>query len=419
MSAGMVIVGAGEAGTRAALTLRRQNYSGPVTLLSAENRPPYERPPLARELMYGTGEAAAPRPIVPLHDLAAEHIDFRPGISVTRIDRDLKRVRTSDGNAYSYDCLLLATGAATHRLPLSGAASSRFHTFRTFDDAVALRERLEPGIRVAVIGAGFIGLEFAAAARHHGADVTVIESQPRILGRLMASEIVARVEARHRAAGVRLLTGTTIHMIEDGIGHSRLHLAQGGILDVDLVLVATGTFPETTLAQAAGLTIENGIAVDSFMRTSDRSIFAAGDCCSVPLELYGGRRVRLENWRAALEQGVLAARNMLDANAAYAAVPWTWSDQYEFGIEIAGLPDEGVSVVTREMADGVTLYHLDAVGRLVAASALAPSGSIAHPMKIAEQMIAQRLSPDPTGLADPAVPLEELLPHDDEEDEQD
>lgn len=407
MRAGMVIVGAGECGGRAALALRELGFDGLVTLVGDEPHLPYERPPLSKEAM--TGEAPAIKAIASDELLAERSIRHIHSVQVVAIDRATHEVRLSDGSSLPYEKLLLATGSTPRRLPMPGLGA-RCVYLRTFNDALAIRAHLRAGNRVAIIGGGFIGLELAAAARKFAADVTVIEAQPRILMRGVPAEIAAIIHQAHEAEGVRVLTGQGIATIADDGAEVRITLADAREVVADLAVIGIGAVPVTALAAEAGLTIDNGIAVDAGLRTSDPDIFAAGDCCSFPLAVYGGRRVRLEAWRNAQEQGALAARNMLGAGEAHIAVPWFWSDQYGLTLQIAGLSDEGRSVVRRDLGDGAfILFHLAEDGRLVAASGIGPGNAVARDIRLAEMLIAKRATPDREALGSQAFKLKSLL----------
>jgi 3-phenylpropionate/trans-cinnamate dioxygenase ferredoxin reductase subunit len=406
----LVIVGAGECGARAAFALREAGHDGPVTLIGDEPHLPYERPPLSKAGLvapYGV----VPKLIADEARLAAAGIELRRGVRVAAIDRALRRLRTEGGETIPYDRLLLAAGSRPRRLRQDEADVPHVHYLRTLADAAALRARLRPGARVLIVGAGFIGLELAAAARHLGCAVTVIEVLPRLLARLVPAEIADILADRHRAEGVAILTGTPIARIETAPGGLRLTLADGRRLEGDLLVAGIGATPLTELGEAAGLALDNGIAVDARMRTADAGIFAAGDCCSFPLPLYGGRRVRLESWRSAQELGTLAARSMLGDAEDHAGVPWFWSDQHDLGLQIAGLPDMGVTTVRRGLDAGARLlFHLAADGRLVAASGIGTGTAVGRDIRLAELLIARRAAPDPAALANPAVRLKTLLP---------
>lgn len=406
MSAGIVIVGAGECGIAAALTLREAGYGGPLTLVGGERHSPYERPPLSKAVLLSE-EDFGPRTIAGDQRLAARSINLLTANPAVALDRAHKTVRLADGASFAYDKLLLATGAAPRRPPEAPAGAVYL---RTYDDAAHIRSRLLPGRRVAIIGAGFIGLEVAAAAIKRGCAVSVIESQPRILMRGVPEAIASVVAARHAAAGVQIACGARLSRIEESEAGSRILMADGARLDVDLCIVGIGAVPVTGLAEAAGLLIDNGVAVDEYLRTSDPDIYAAGDCCSFPLASHDGRRVRLESWRNAQEQGALAARNMLGAAGRHQGVPWFWSDQYELTLFVAGLAIDSGAIIRRDLPEGAfLLFHLAENGRLVAASGVGIGAAVARDIRLAEMMIARRAKPPPDRLAAPDVKLKSLL----------
>jgi 3-phenylpropionate/trans-cinnamate dioxygenase ferredoxin reductase component len=408
MTRGMVVIGAGECGARAALSLREQGYDGPVTMIGQEAHPPYERPPLSKGVIT-SAEPPLVTAIARPESWAAHGIEHIRGGVAAALDRSAKTVRLRDGRVLPYERLLLATGAVPRRLAFP-TASPRVVCLRTFDDAVAIRGQLRPGCRVCIIGGGFVGLELAAAARWRGAEVAVIESQPRILMRGVPEDIAAAVHALHAGEGIDICCGEAVSGTEETPSALRIRLAGGLHFDADLVILGIGAVPVTDLAEAAGLTLANGIAVDVMLRTSDPDIYAAGDCCSFPLSLYGGRRVRLESWRNAQEQGALAASNMLGGERACDAVPWFWSDQFAMSLYVAGLCDEGRSIVRREVGDGAfILFHLASDGRIVAASGIGPGNAVARDIRLAEMLIARRAAPSPDHLAKSEVKLKTLL----------
>lgn len=408
MAAGMVIVGGGECGARAAFALRENGYDGPVTLIGAEKHLPYERPPLSKDVMTSP-EYPLARTIAGNDRFAEQDIRFLGGTAAIGIDRKAKEIIFAGGDRLAYDKLLLATGAVPRPLPL--AAQSRHCTYlRSYDDALAIRAHLQPGARIVIVGGGFIGLELAASARQRGAVVTVLETQARILMRGVSEEIAAVIAERHRQEGVLIRCGIAIAAITDRDTSVTMTLAGGEKLEADLAVIGIGAIPATALAEAAGLETANGILVNAHLQTSDPDIFAAGDCCAFPLALYGGRRVRLEAWRNAQEQGTLAARNMLGLLEPHRAVPWFWSDQYELGLQVAGLADEASQTIRRDLDErAFILFHLAADGRLVAASGIGRGNSIARDMRLAEMLIARSACPDPAGLAAPDVKLKSLL----------
>jgi 3-phenylpropionate/trans-cinnamate dioxygenase ferredoxin reductase subunit len=409
MASGIVIIGAGECGGRAALTLRELGYDGPVTLIGEEPHLPYERPPLSKEALT-TDDPPTPKWVGPADGFSAFDVNCVTGTAATAIDGAAKTVRLSEGSTIPYQKLLLATGAVPRRLSFAPEASDRIAYLRSFADALRLREHLKPGRHLAIIGGGFIGLELAASARKRGAEVTVMEAQPRILMRGVPEEIANVVAERHLAEGVRIACGRGLRSIVDQADRVVIELADGETVEADCLVIGVGAAPVTALAEGAGLQLDNGIAVDETLRTSDPDIYAAGDCCSFPLAIYGGRRVRLESWRNAQEQGALAARNMLGAAEPISSVPWFWSDQHDLTLQVAGLAEGAASTVRRDLGEGAfILFHLAADGRLIAASGIGPGNAVARDIRLAEMLIAKATRPLPEQLAAPEVRLKTLL----------
>jgi len=401
---GMVIVGAGECGVRAAFALREGGYAGPVSLIGEESALPYERPPLSK----GRGETV--KLIAEAHRYEEADIRFLRGVGVIGIDCAARAVQTSDESMLPYETLLIATGARPRSFPGLPFDHDRVLSLRNHDDALALRRWMESGRRVAIIGGGFIGLELAATFRGAGADVTLVEVLPRILMRGVPEQLAALLHQRHLSEGVTLHCGTAIQSVARTDVGVAIALADGTDIRSDIVVIGIGAIPNTALAEAAGLAVENGILVDTHLQTSDPDIFAAGDCCNFPLPVYADRRVRLESWRSAQEQGALAAANMLGMPTPITAVPWFWSDQYDLTLQVAGLADGAATAVERRQDDGgIILFHLTAEGRLVSASGIGPGNAVARDMRLAEMLIAMGAHPDPAVLADPASKLKSLL----------
>ncbi len=403
----IVIIGAGECGARAAFALREKGFDGQITLVGEEEHLPYERPPLSKDaLLHGH----APKLVSDAARYAETGIEVLTGVNVERIDPAAKTVQLSNGSSRAYDQLLLTTGARPRPFPGLAGANHRIRTLRTHGDTVALRATLQSDTHLAIIGGGFIGLELAATARKLGAQVTLIEGLPRILSRGVPEEVAAVVAERHKAEGVEILCGVKIQELSEGRDGAQIRLEDGRTIAADLVVVGIGAVPNVELARDAGLAIDNGIAVDEHLRTSAPDIFAAGDCCSFPLRHYGGRRVRLEAWRNAQDQGLLAAANLMGAGEAIASVPWFWSDQYDLTLQIAGLADGATQTIRRDMADGAfILFHLDAGGRLIAASGIGTGNAVARDIRLAEMMIAAGVRPDPVALAAAETKLKSLL----------
>ncbi|WP_276354479.1 NAD(P)/FAD-dependent oxidoreductase [Cohnella caldifontis] len=406
---GMVIVGAGEAGARAAAELRARGWTGAVTLIGDERHAPYERPPLSKQALSEDGE---PAPVTILDRPKLEELGIRllSGDAAARIDRASHEVHLAGGARVPYERLLLATGANPRKLSLPGNASNEMLYLRKFEDALAIRGRLAAGKRAVVIGGGFIGLETAASARAKGCEVTLIEAAPRILMRGVPEPIAAMVEELHRRNGVSFKTGTGIESVNREGGEYVVSLADGSRVRCDVIVTGIGAVPETSLAAECGLEIENGVKADEYLATSDPDIFAAGDCCSFPHPLYEGKRIRLEAWRNAQDQGTHAAGNMLGDRAPYGAVPWFWSDQYDRTLQVSGLADPSNTTVLRDLGDAGKLYfHLDGEGRLVSASGMGTPGGIAKDIRLAEMLIEKRAHPSPESLADAGFRLKELL----------
>ncbi|WP_172330103.1 FAD-dependent oxidoreductase [Mangrovicoccus sp. HB161399] len=384
----VAIIGAGEAGVRAAFALREMGHDGPVTLVSEEESLPYERPPLSKA-------GGATRPIMPREAYEAQGISLRLGLAATGIDLAGRRLETGDG-MLPYDRLLIATGAEARRLPGCPQAL----VLRRDSDAARILPLLEPGLRLVILGAGLIGLELAATARAKGAEVTVIEAAPRILGRAVLPELAERLAGRHAAEGVRLITSATAEPLAGGV-----RLPDGEVIAADLLVAGIGSEPRTDLAEAAGLAVENGILVDAGFRTSAEGVFAAGDCCAIR---QGGRSLRLESWRMARDQGERAAAAIAGAAPLADPLPYFWSDQYDLCLQVAGLPDMAAPAIRREVPGGLLLFQTGADGRLVSVSGLGSGTALSKDIKLAERLIARGATPSAEALADPAQSLKRL-----------
>lgn len=398
--AGMVIVGGGMAAARACINLRANDYAGSITLISEEDLLPYDRPPLSKASIV---DEAAFGPIALLDDdiVKSLKVDVHLGKTVTSINRAEKSVVLPDGSKIFYHKLLIATGAKPRKLNCLGGEHAL--TLRDHRDTVLLREKFQLGKKIVVIGGGFIGLELASSASKLGCHVTLIEAQPRILMRGVPEAISKIVYDAHVAAGVQMIIGTGLSYLT---AHS-VHLADGHEIMADTIIAGIGASPETKLAADAGLAIENGIACDDHMQTSDPDIFAAGDCASF---ILGDRRVRLEAWRSAQEQAATAVANMLGLNKRHNSVPWFWSDQYDLSLQIAGQADLGPHTVQRIPAEGaLVLFHLSDDGTIKGASGIGIGNAIGRDIKVAEMLIAKNAKPSPQILADAAQPLKSLL----------
>ncbi|MFL9934119.1 FAD-dependent oxidoreductase [Paraburkholderia sp. RL18-103-BIB-C] len=404
----MVIVGAGQCGARAAHALRENGWKGGITLLGNEGVAPYDRPPLSKAVLLGqktTGECT-------LYDEAfyrEQRIDLRTDASMERIDRAARQVVLQSGYAIAYHRLLIATGAAPRKLTVPGATLAGVYYLRTVADAGYIAEELQPGRTIAVIGAGFIGLEIAATAIARGCNVVVIEAASRALIRAVPEIVAAHLVERHRQMGVDIRFAVQVDHI---VGRDRVtgvKLSDGGSIPCDCVIAGIGVKPRTELAEAAGIDVADGIAVDDTLRTNDPHVFAAGDVCSFPHRLFR-RRMRLECWKNAEDHARIVARNMLDRGETYSEVPWFWSDQYDMTIQIAGMPAFSVSTVVRETGTTSRVFFaLDRDGVLVGASGVGNASEIARDVRVAQALIARRACVEPALLADRSAKLKPLL----------
>jgi len=340
MSAAHVIVGASLAGAKAAETLREEGFDGPIALIGEEEERPYERPSLSKDYLLGKAE----RETIYVHPQAwyADHgVDLRLGTLVTRVDPLAHEVTLADGSLIGYGKLLLATGSAPRRLPLPGADAEGVLYLRRVGDSDRIRTTLQTATRIAVIGAGWIGLETAAAARSAGVEVTVLEAAELPLLRVLGREVAESFAGLHREHGVDLRFGVQVAEITGSGGQADgVRLADGSHIPADAVVVGVGITPNSQLAEAAGLEVGNGIVVDAGLRSSDPDIYAAGDVANAYHPLLG-RHVRVEHWANALNQPQVAARAMLGQDVAYDLVPYFYTDQYDLGMEYAGYVEPG------------------------------------------------------------------------------
>ena len=339
----VVIVGAGQAGAALAAKLRALGHAGEIVMLGDEPAPPYQRPPLSKA--YLLGEMEEERLWLRAPDFWAENgVELRLGQPVSDLDPVAKTV-TVGGEVLAYDQLALTTGSTPRRLPAAiGGGLEGVFTVRTLADVDAMRAEFVAGRRVIIVGGGYIGLEAAAVASKLGLSVTVLEMAPRILQRVASPETSAYVRALHLSHGVTVLEETGLDRLEGDSRVTGAVLKDGRVLPADFVIVGVGITPNTQLAEAAGLVIDNGIATDALGRTSDPSIWAAGDCASFP---QGEGRLRLESVGNAIDMAEVVAANMLGADQPYLAKPWFWSDQFDLKLQIAGLNTGYDRIVTR------------------------------------------------------------------------
>ncbi len=364
-----LIVGASHAGAQLATSLRQEGWTGEIVLIGEEATLPYQRPPLSKAYLAGKST---------LDELAIRSTEFyvKQGIqlldaTVEAIDRSAGHLFLSTGDELPYDKLALCTGARPRRLRIPGADLAGVHYLRTAADVELIRQAAIAGRRAVIIGGGYIGLETAASLRALGLEVTVLEATERVLERVTAPEVSAFFDRVHRGEGVSIRTGTLVEALSGGGRVSEVILASGDSVPADLVIVGIGVEPNTELAAAAGLVVDNGVVIDDQTRTSDPDIVAAGDCATHDMARYG-RRIRLESVASAGEQAKVAAATVCGKSKTIAALPWFWSDQYDLKLQIAGLNTGYDEVILRgdpTRDRDFTCFYLRA-GELIAADCI-------------------------------------------------
>lgn len=398
----VVIVGGGQAGFSVASKLRSLGFDGGVTLVCDEPRPPYQRPPLSKKYMLGELDEARLY-LRPPDYYRDQGIDLRLGAECAEVDRSKRRVAVG-GEELPYSDLVIATGSVPRSLPRAiGGALEGVHTVRTIADIDAMSSRFSPGSRMLVVGGGYIGLEAASAAATKGLSVTVVEIADRILQRVAAAETSDLFRRLHSSHGVELLEGVGLKRLLGEKVLEGAELSNGARVELDLAIAGIGIEPATGLAEVAGLAIDNGIRTDAKGRTSDPSVWAAGDCCSFP---WQGRRIRLESVQNAIDQAELVAENIMGADKDYNPTPWFWSDQYDAKLQIAGLGTGYDRIVVRPGADDAAASHwYFRGGRLLAVDAVNDSRSY----MVAKRLLEMGKNVDPDAVSDPATNLKALL----------
>ncbi len=394
-----VVIGAGQAAASLVAKLRSDGFDGGITVIGDEPALPYQRPPLSKK--YLTGEMELERLYLrPASYYDDQNITMRLGAPVEAIDRAAKSV-TVAGDTIAYDKLALATGSAPRMLPAAiGGDLGGVYAVRTLADVDLMATEFKPGARVLIVGGGYIGLEAAAVASTRGLDVTLIEMAPRILQRVASPETSDYFRDLHSAHGVKIMESTGLARLHGDGRVSEAELADGTMMPVDFVIAGIGIMPGDALAVEAGLTIDNGIAVDARCATSDPDIFAIGDCASFP---YAGDRLRLESVGNAIDMAEIAAQAMMGADVTYEAAPWFWSDQYDVTLQIAGLNTGYTDIVSRIDGERVSFwYYKD--GKLLAVDAMKDAKSY----MMGKRWIAAGQTPDPVGVADASANLREI-----------
>ena len=401
-----IIVGASLAGAKAAQELREQGFDGRVMLIGAEPERPYERPPLTKDYLRGESERAKAY----VHDegFYAEHqIELLSNTTVTAVDTGGSRVTLGEGSTLAFDRLLLATGAEPRRIAIAGAELDGVHYLRTLGDCDALRERLETGGRVVVVGAGWIGSEFAASARQRGLEVTLVDPLALPNERIFGPEIGAFYRDVHRDHGVELALGESVEAFEGDGAVARVRTAAGRVIECDFVVVGIGVVPRVALASSANLEVDNGILVDETLESSVQGVFAAGDVANAWHPIYG-ERIRVEHWANALNQGPAAARSMLGQPVSFDRIPYFFSDQYDVGMEYSGHAPQSDEIVFRgDPAAGEFVAFWLQDRRVVAGMNVNVWDVNEH----VQALIRSGETVERSALADPDTPLDSLAKH--------
>ncbi len=399
-----VIVGAGHGAGQAVASLRQKGFDGRLILIGEEPFIPYQRPPLSKAFLAG--------------DLARDRLYFKPSDFYTRnnvdlmlstrvvnIDRSAKSVQVHDGRQVSYHKLLVMTGSRVRQLTVPGVDLPGIHYVRTIEDVEGIREHFAEGVKLVVVGGGYIGLEVAAIAAKRGLDVTVIEAEDRVMSRVVGPEISRFFTQVHTQQGVKILTGKGVKGFAGTGKIEQVVCADDTRLAADLAVIGVGILPNQELAAESGLNAENGIIVDEYCRTNDPHIFAAGDCTNHPNGIFG-MRIRLESVQNALEQAKTAALAMLGDLKAYNQVPWFWSDQYDIKFQIAGLSKGYDQIVLRgdPSARKFAAFYLKD-GTLLAVDAI----NSAHEYMVGRKLIAAKARPDPEKLTDTTLSMKQVV----------
>ncbi len=399
-----MIVGTGQAGFQTAASLRSEGYAEPITLIGEEPHIPYNRPPLSKGFVLGTQDAESIE-LRPVNFYKTHQINLLCGERVVGISRAEKQIEIASGGNLSYDSLVLAVGASNRRLPVPGGDLDGVLYLRSLAEAIFIKKRIEESQRIVVIGGGFIGLELAAVAGALGKSVTVIEALPRVMARVVAPIISELFRELHTSRGVKILCGATVTEIRGINGHANeVVVSDGSVHPADLVLVGIGVVPNIELAREASLTTSNGIAVDEYLETADKNIFAIGDCAEYPNAFAGGR-VRLESVQNAADQAQCIASTIAGKRTKYNSLPWFWTDQYEIKLQMAGISAGHDRVVTRGNAEArkLSVFYFRN-GKLIAVD------SINRPVDhmLGRKLIASGARLTPEECADESVDLKRI-----------
>ena len=399
--AGMVIIGCGQAGGQAAASLRQEKYEGPITMIGQEPYIPYQRPPLSKQ--YLSGEQEKEKLSLRQESFYSEkEINLKLETSVLSLDPHKKELQLENDETVTYDKLLVATGGRPRKLEVDGHTLKGIHYLRNIDDVDAIKTQMNTSQNLVIVGGGYIGLEVASVAIKRGLTVSVLEMESRILERVTTEEMSAFYHQLHTDEGVNILTSTQAKAFK---GSETVESVVCGDHEIpaDLVIVGIGILPNTEMAEAAGLKTNNGLVVDEHCRTSNEHIFAAGDCTNHPNPILN-RRLRLESVPNAMEQGRVAASNMLGGSKSYASMPWFWSDQYEHKLQMVGFSkDSDQSIVRGDMeSKSFTVFYLKDDSIIAADSVNNPKEFMAS-----KQLVGKKASIE--ALADTSIELKTLV----------
>ncbi len=401
----VLIIGAGHAAGQLSASLRMEGYDGPIRIVGDEAYPPYQRPPLSKQLLSGDMELEQVY-LKPQEFYEDNNIELTLGHRVESIERKDKTITLDTGETIAYDKLALTTGTRVRKLNIPGSDLDGIYYVRAIDDTLALRDRFSSGGRMVVVGGGYIGLEVAAAATKQGMKVTVLEMADRVMNRVVAPEVSEFYETLHKNHGVDIKTDVMVSGFTGADNQVKAVECEGGeSFEADVVVVGVGVIPNTELAEAAGLACDNGIVVNDCAQTEDPDIVSAGDCTNHPNGIYG-INIRLESVQNAVDQAKAAAKAICGTPETYSAVPWFWSDQYDVKLQIVGLSQGYTQAVIRgNPADGAFSVFYLKDGTLIAVDAI----NSPREYMMGRKLVTDHAKPDPERIADTTISVKELV----------
>ena len=352
----IVIIGAGQAAGQCIMSLKKMGNENPIVLIGEESHPPYQRPPLSKS--YLEGKVGLERVYMKDKEFYKENgVELLANTLVTKIDRENKKILTSNGKEISYEKLVICTGSRVRKIDIGEKDLNNVFYLRTIDDVNSLKEGIKDAKNISIIGAGYIGLEVAAVANGLGMNVSVFEMADRSMNRTVDPEISYYFENLHKEKGVAFYFSSQIREFNGEGSISSIEIEDGTKIDTDILVIGVGILPNQELAEESGLDCDNGIIVDNRGRTSDPSIFSSGDCTNHPNKFLN-KRIRLESVQNALEQSKVVAANLVGVDKTYEEIPWFWSDQYDQKLQIVGMPDQYDEIVRRDSQVGFSLFYL-------------------------------------------------------------